>query len=188
MHKFCGDEIKQIFNNLVNQYLLRKFSLGFKRDEQGNNRNWKEVEESKITDLFEVNKKRADDCIDDFKLIGFPVCITQTNEADDYSNATHFNMTEQIGETPFGSKMSTVHLKILSEEEVGRVRNKFYEDIDYLREEAIQRHRSSSTGDIPFWFWVLLAWFASDNIMGWIASPILFYPLLLISAICLVLH
>lgn len=28
--------------------------------------------------------------------------------------------------------------------------------------------------------YVLLAWFASDNIMGWLASPILFYPLILI--------
>lgn len=62
---------------MMNTYLLRKFSIGFKRDEQGNNRNWKEVEEQKIKDLFEVNKKIVDDCIDECKLVGFPKNITQ---------------------------------------------------------------------------------------------------------------
>lgn len=61
---FCCTELKSMFNNLANQYLLRKFSLGFKRDEKGNNRNWKEIEEPKIKDMFEVNKKLVEDSID----------------------------------------------------------------------------------------------------------------------------
>lgn len=65
---------------MLNQYLLRKFSLGFKKDEQGNNRNWKEVEEQKIKDLFEVNKKRVDDSIDEFKMAGFPRGITKVDD------------------------------------------------------------------------------------------------------------
>lgn len=88
----------------------------------------------------------------------------------------------------FKRKLSSVSFKIISEEEITNVRNKFYEDIEFAFEEAIARHRSSSTGDVPFWLWVLLAWFASDNIMNWIASPILFYPLLLLASLCLVLH
>ena len=51
--------------------------MGFKRDELGNNRNWKEVEEPKINDLFEVYKKKAEDSIEEFKLIGFPKNITE---------------------------------------------------------------------------------------------------------------
>ena len=31
--------------------------------------------------------------------------------------------------------------------------------------------------------YVLLAWFASDNIMSWLSSPILFYPLILVFAL-----
>lgn len=88
----------------------------------------------------------------------------------------------------FKRKLTSVHTKIISEEEVTNVRNKFYEDIDFLFEEAIQRHRNSGTGDIPWWIWALLAWFASDNVMNWIASPILFYPLLMLGMICAVLH
>jgi hypothetical protein len=88
----------------------------------------------------------------------------------------------------FKRKLSSVHYKILSEDEVTNVRNKFYEDIEMLRSEAIDRHRNNSTGDIPWWMWVLLAWFASDNIMSWLASPLFFYPLIMIASICLVLH
>lgn len=39
---------------------------------------------------------------------------------------------------------------------------------------------------IPYWMYALLAWFASDNIMGWLSSPILFYPLILIGSLLLV--
>lgn len=81
-----------------------------------------------------------------------------------------------------------MHYKILSEEEVTNVRNKFYEDIEFCREEAIARHRSTAAGDVPWWMWVLLAWFASDNILNWLASPLFFYPLILLSSVCLVLH
>lgn len=31
--------------------------------------------------------------------------------------------------------------------------------------------------------YILLAWFASDNIMSWLSSPILFYPLILLFAL-----
>jgi hypothetical protein len=88
----------------------------------------------------------------------------------------------------FKRKLSSVHYKILSEDEVTNVRNNFYKDIEMLRSEAIDRHRNNSTGDIPWWMWVLLAWFASDNIMSWLASPLFFYPLIMIGSICLVLH
>jgi hypothetical protein len=39
---------------------------------------------------------------------------------------------------------------------------------------------------VPIWMWVLLAWFASDNVMSWLSSPILFYPLILIASALLV--
>jgi hypothetical protein len=71
---------------------------------------------------------------------------------------------------------------------VTNVRNKFYEDIETSLEEAFTRHRSNTSSDIPWWMWILLAWFASDNIMNWLASPIFFYPLIMIGCLCLVLQ
>jgi hypothetical protein len=88
----------------------------------------------------------------------------------------------------FKRKLSSVHYKILTEDDVTNVRNQFYLDIETLRTEAIDRHKNNSTGDIPWWMWILLAWFASDNIMNWLASPIFFYPLIMLGSICLVLH
>jgi hypothetical protein len=57
-----------------------------------------------------------------------------------------------------------------------------------MLQEAIRSHQTNDSGNIPWWMWVLLAWFASDNIMSWLASPIFFFPLMFLSSICLVLH
>lgn len=44
----------------------------------------------------------------------------------------------------------------------------------------MSRHRNIAIQTVPYWAWVMLAWFASDNIISWLSSPILFYPLVLI--------
>ena len=41
---------------------------------------------------------------------------------------------------------------------------------------------------VPYWLWFILAFFAFDNVMGWLSSPILFYPLILISGIIMMLY
>ena len=41
---------------------------------------------------------------------------------------------------------------------------------------------------MPIWLWVALAWFASDNVAGYLMSPILFYPIILIAGVCVILH
>ena len=61
------------------------------------------------------------------------------------------------------------------------------EDTELAYEEAIARHRNITTASIPFAMWVALAWFASDNVMGWLSSPILFYPLVILAGILVIL-
>lgn len=36
------------------------------------------------------------------------------------------------------------------------------------------------------WMYAVLLWFASDNILGYIATPIIFYPLVLIGSVVFV--
>jgi len=36
--------------------------------------------------------------------------------------------------------------------------------------------------------WVLLAWFASDNIAGYLSSPIFFYPFVLLIGAAMIAH
>jgi len=44
--------------------LLRKFNNTFKKNEEGKLRDWMQIEEAKIKDLFEENKKRMDSKMD----------------------------------------------------------------------------------------------------------------------------
>ena len=78
--------------------------------------------------------------------------------------------------------------KVIPEQDITTVRDKFVEDAEREYEEAIARHRNITTASIPFAFWVALAWFASDNVMGWLSSPILFYPLVILAGILVILY
>jgi len=66
--------------------------------------------------------------------------------------------------------------RLLEESEMATVKSRFQEDVKKELEEALRKHHGHSDGSIPKFFWVLLLFFASDNILGWIYSPILFYP------------
>ena len=76
--------------------------------------------------------------------------------------------------------MSLTERPIFSQEFVNTTWEKFNEDADFSLEEAVNRFKNISNGAIPTWLWVILAWFASDNIMGYISSPIMFYPFVMI--------
>ena len=78
--------------------------------------------------------------------------------------------------------------KLIDSDDASKVWDKFLEDIDLVYEEAMNKHKNISSGEIPFYMWVLLAFFASDNIMGWLSSPILFYPLVLLAGVAVILN
>ena len=84
--------------------------------------------------------------------------------------------------------MAISSIRVLTEDEIGRVKVKLYEEMESGYVEAIRAHKNVQETSIPFVFWVAFAWFASDNVIGWLASPILFYPLVLIAGVCVVLH
>ena len=84
--------------------------------------------------------------------------------------------------------MSLSAKKLIDSDDASKVWDKFLEDIDLVYEEAMNKHKNISSGEIPFYMWVLLAFFASDNIMGWLSSPILFYPLVLLAGVAVILN
>ena len=59
--------------------------------------------------------------------------------------------------------------------------NLFKTETDHELTEAIARHNNMSAGGIPTWFWCVFLWYASDNFIGYMSSPICFYPLCLIA-------
>lgn len=41
---------------------------------------------------------------------------------------------------------------------------------------------------VPWWIYALLAFFAADNVLSWMASPIVFYPLMFVLSIIIMLY
>jgi len=53
IYEICERELKAVFRGQTNQQLLRMFNEKFKKDEAGKARNWPEVEEAKIKELYD---------------------------------------------------------------------------------------------------------------------------------------
>jgi hypothetical protein len=76
-----------------------------------------------------------------------------------------------------------IYQKLLSEADINRVKDKYYEDVNIQLEDAIRKHQNVSMGGTPLWLYVVLVYFAYDDIFRMLANPILFYPLVLVSSI-----
>ena len=179
-----------IFRQSANQTMLRKFNDEFKKTEDGTRRNWREIPEEQIKDIFETCKAKQMALIDEFKCIVFPQNITKVIESSTPGGDPDDTFDNVLRESASGLKRtgSTLSaLKIIPEQDITRVRNKFLEDIEFVYEEAIARHRNIQTTKIPILMWIALVWFASDNIFGYLQSPILFYPIILLSGIAVIL-
>ena len=81
-----------------------------------------------------------------------------------------------------------MYQRLLSESDINRVKDRFYEDINNVLEEAIRKHKNISTGGIPIWFYVIFVYFAYDDIFRMLANPLLFYPLVLVFSVVSMLY
>jgi len=54
-------------------------------------------------------------------------------------------------------------------------------------EEAIRKHHNVQSTSVPWWIYGLLAFFAFDNVLAWLASPIFFYPVIMIGGLISIL-
>lgn len=105
------------------------------------------------------------------------MCQDETPNPDE-SNDFFQNAVEKMGRKP----SSLSNTRLLSEQDVNRVKDKFDEDVEFVYEEAIARHRNIQSSNVPTYFWILFAFFAYDNVLGWLSSPLLFYPLVVVFA------
>jgi len=78
--------------------------------------------------------------------------------------------------------------KLLSEQEINRVKDKFAEDTDNSLEEAIRKHQNVSNGNVPIWMYVLFVYFSYDDIFRMLANPILFYPLMFVTSMVAMMY
>ncbi|CDW88237.1 uncharacterized protein STYLEM_17355 [Stylonychia lemnae] len=168
IHSNTVEIVKRLFRD-INTNLLRKFNKLFKKDEAGKNREWRNIEEQKIRELHLKYKALMDDVISDFKYIKLPRAAL-TGAGD--SNSTPGGGLQRSN--------TVMYARLLSEQDINKVRDKFSEDIDFVLEEAIRKHHNIQATTIPWWIYLLLAFFAADNVIGWLSSPLIFYPLVMI--------
>jgi hypothetical protein len=77
--------------------------------------------------------------------------------------------------------------RLLTEEDLNRVKDKFFEDTDFVLEDAIRKHHNVQSTTVPWWIYALLAFFAADNIFSWLSHPLLFYPIIMFGGIISIL-
>ena len=88
-----------------------------------------------------------------------------------------------MGNQKFKRSNSMIFTRLLSEQEINKVKDRFYEDANIQMEEAMRKHANVSMGGTPLWLYIVLVYFAYDDIFRMLANPILFYPLVLFSSI-----
>lgn len=70
--------------------------------------------------------------------------------------------------------------KLLSEVELNKVKDRFKEDVEASLEEAIRKHHNLGSGGTPMFIYVLLAYFAYDDILRMMWNPFIFTPLVFV--------
>ena len=141
MHVFTTDYIKKLFSD-INTNLLRRFNKYLKKDENNKPRDWPAIEEPKIKELFDKVKKEVGVLIEEFKYIKIR-WETETPGGDDEIEEEKSPLEKNtFGRSMLGRSQSLMYNRLLSEDQINRVKDKFNEDTDYVLEEAIRKHVS----------------------------------------------
>jgi hypothetical protein len=118
-----------------------------KKDENGNPRTWPKIEEEKIKEIFDTSKANVVVCLEEFKKVVYPKNVTEmVPDMNETPGGESLNFDQVMSKMSEGMKRRVSSIasgRILSEEEINRVRDKFFEEIDFVHEEAIARHVSS---------------------------------------------
>eukprot|EP00347_Sterkiella_histriomuscorum_P023862 403333128 len=170
IHTQTVEIVKRLFRD-INTNLLRKFNKMFKKDETGKHREWRNMEEQQIRELHQKYKAMMEDVINEFKYIKLPRAALTGSGLHDGTPG---------GNGGLQRSNTVMYARLLSEQDINRVKDKFAEDVDFVLEEAIRKHHNIQATTIPWWIYLLLAFFAADNVIGWLSSPLIFYPIVMI--------
>jgi len=77
---------------------------------------------------------------------------------------------------------SLAYKRLLSEQEINKVKDRFNQETENALEEA-KRKQTPGDGQIPVWFYVILVYFAYDDIFRMMRNPLLLYPIVLVMSI-----
>lgn len=68
LHQFTVEYVRRLFRD-INTNLLRKFNKNFKKDDAGKSREWRDIEEAKIREIWGTCRNEMLSVIQQFKYI-----------------------------------------------------------------------------------------------------------------------
>ena len=78
--------------------------------------------------------------------------------------------------------------RLMSEEQINQAKDRFLEDANRALEDALRLHANIGNDGVPIWFWALFVFFAYDDVLRMLLSPILFYPTMLVVSVAGLLY
>ena len=147
VHSYTVDYIKRLFRD-INTNLLRKFKKLFNKDDHGKNRDWRTLEENQVRDMWLKVKTQMEDVINEFKYIKLPkTTLSKGGLLEDAEIQEDVSPLRPSTPTPgaFSRSFTVMYAKLLTEQDLNKVRDRFHEDIDFVLEEAIRKHVITTT-------------------------------------------
>ena len=78
--------------------------------------------------------------------------------------------------------------RLLSDQQIARMKDDFRDDAEKCQEDAIRLHHNVSGAGVPIWFMFLFAYFAYDDVFRMLMNPLLFYPVMLLASVAGMLY
>ena len=76
----------------------------------------------------------------------------------------------------------------MSPDAIDKAKDRFFRDCDNFFDEAMDLHDGKGSGQVPTLLWIVLAYFAYEDILTWLRSPVLFYPLVCVTGILCIIY
>ena len=171
-NKVYEDSIRMLRKTVsdLSTHIKRKFDEVFRKDSDNKPREWFKIEVDDIKSIWESSVKSMDKYFELFVEIAIPRQVSH-----------HGQMTSR-------PSFDTSSDRILDDQQVQRSKDRFNDEANLALEDAIRSHYNFGQGGIPFYFWFVFLFFAYDDVWEWMQSPILFYPIFIISLLIALLY
>lgn len=120
MFQLSREELILGFRSQSTGVLVRRFNDCFKMDDKGRPHNWATMKLAKISEVFDLCKGRVFTSFDELKKIALPQNLKQV-----------------------GDSWSVPTTGIICEEDIERVREEVTKEINFIYEDAVQRHNNA---------------------------------------------
>jgi len=133
---YIQDFIKRLFKD-INTNLLRRFNQEFKFDESRKERNWVLMEETAIEELWGKCRANVEHIFKDFRYIAIDFTFKRGSVTPDGSMVMPQDEEYKAQRSP-----SMMYAKLLTEQDITKVKDKFFEDINNALDEAKRKHHN----------------------------------------------